>query len=98
MTGCRGEQSHDGPSSAAFPNAACIASSFDTTLAEKVGREIGKDARLKSVNLLMGPTINLHRDPRGGRNFECFSEDPVLTGIIGSAYVKGEVFTLNDCL
>lgn len=73
-----------------FPNASCLASTFDPALIELVGREIGKETLLKSTQLLMGPTINLHRNPRGGRNFECFSEDPVLTGVIGSAYVKGE--------
>ena len=88
--GCRGEQSHDGPASASFPSASCLASTFDPALIELVGGEIGKECRLKSVDLLMGPTINLHRDPRGGRNFECFSEDPVLTGLMGAAYVNGE--------
>jgi beta-glucosidase len=73
-----------------FPNASCLASSFDPALVERIGAEIGKECQLKSTQLLMGPTINLHRDPRGGRNFECFSEDPVLTGLMGSAYVKGE--------
>ena len=86
--------SHDGPASAVFPNASCLASSFDPALVERVGAEIGKECQLKSTQLLMGPTINLHRDPRGGRNFECFSEDPVLTGLMGSAYVKGESATV----
>jgi beta-glucosidase len=72
-----------------FPNASCLASTFDPDLIELVGREIGKETLLKSANLLMGPTINLHRNPRGGRNFECFSEDPVLTGKIGAAWVRG---------
>ena len=63
---------------------------------ELVGVELGKECRLKDVQILIGPTINLHRDPRGGRNFECFSEDPLLTGTMGSAYVKGELVVVGS--
>ena len=53
------------------------------------GQEVGVQARLKDVQVVIGPNINIHRDPRGGRNFETFSEDPLLTGILAGAIVRG---------
>lgn len=50
---------------------------------------LGKQARLKSAQAILGPTMNIHRDPRGGRNFECFSEDPLLAGHLAAALVDG---------
>ena len=56
---------------------------------ERLGRQLAYDARRKGVDIVLGPTINMHRDPRGGRNFECFSEDPLLTGQLSGAIVNG---------
>jgi len=56
---------------------------------QRLGRELARDARRKGVNVVLGPTINMHRDPRGGRSFECFSEDPLLTGHLSGAIVNG---------
>jgi beta-glucosidase len=50
---------------------------------------VALQAKSKSVQVVLGPNINLHRDPRGGRNFESFSEDPLLTGQLGAAIVNG---------
>ena len=55
----------------------------------RLGRFLATEARAKGVDVLLGPTINLHRSPLGGRHFECFSEDPLLTARIGAAYVRG---------
>lgn len=52
-------------------------------------RELADLAKLKSAQVVLGPTINIQRDPRGGRNFECFSEDPLLSGRLAAAIVRG---------
>jgi beta-glucosidase len=54
-----------------------------------MGRLLASEARRKGVDVLLAPTVNLHRTPYGGRHFECFSEDPELTAMIGTAYVRG---------
>ena len=58
-------------------------------LVEEIGRALGREAHSKSANVVLAPTVNLHRTPVGGRNFECYSEDPVLTAEIAVAYVRG---------
>jgi beta-glucosidase len=54
-----------------------------------MGERLAHEARLKSAQVVLGPTINIHRDPRAGRNFECFSEDPLLSGQLAGAIVNG---------
>ena len=56
---------------------------------ERLGRLLAAEAVRKGVHVFLAPTVNLHRSPYGGRHFECFSEDPLLTGLIGAAYVRG---------
>lgn len=53
------------------------------------GEEVAFQAKAKSVQVVLGPNINLHRDPRAGRNFEAFSEDPLLTGHLAAAIING---------
>lgn len=72
-----------------FPSGATLANSWNKKLAYKLGETLGKEARKEGVNLVLGPAINIKRSPLCGRNFEYFSEDPYLTGIMGSEYVKG---------
>lgn len=72
-----------------FPPAAGLAQSWDPQLVERVGVALGIEARHSGVGVLLGPGINIRRDPRGGRNFEYFSEDPHLSGDLGAAWVKG---------
>ena len=79
----------DGPRSASFPCGTALGASFDTALVEEVGRALGREARSKGAQVLLAPTVNLHRTPIGGRNFECMSEDPTLTAQLAAAYVKG---------
>lgn len=56
---------------------------------KEMGAAIAKQAKLKSAQAILGPALNIHRDPRGGRNFECFSEDPVLAGQLAAGLVEG---------
>ncbi len=72
-----------------LPSATALAASWDTDLADRYGAAAASEARRKSVDVVLGPTINLHRSPLGGRHFECFSEDPWLSGELGAAYVEG---------
>jgi beta-glucosidase len=72
-----------------FPPAVALAQSWDTDLVEQVGAALGAEARALGVDVLLGPGINIKRDPRCGRNFEYFSEDPLLSGELGTAWVRG---------
>jgi beta-glucosidase len=75
--------------SIALPSPTALAASWDPELARMAGRLLGQEARRKGVHVLLAPTVNLHRSPLGGRHFECYSEDPLLTGKIGTGYVTG---------
>ena len=72
-----------------FPTSATIANSFNIELAEKVGKALGEEALALDVNVVLGPGLNIKRNPRCGRNFEYYSEDPYLAGKIAASYVKG---------
>lgn len=78
-----------GAPATAFPTASALASSFSLPLVTRVGEAIGEECRHYGVHLLLGPGVNIKRDPRGGRNFEYFSEDPLLAGRMGAAEVRG---------
>jgi len=75
--------------SIALPSPTALAATWDPQLARQAGRLLGQEARRKGVHVLLAPTVNLHRSPLGGRHFECYSEDPLLTGEIGTGYVTG---------
>ena len=66
-----------------------LAATWDPALAERVGTEIGRDARAKGVNFLLGPGLNIYRAPMNGRNFEYFGEDPFLASRIAVGYIDG---------
>ncbi|MER5766484.1 glycoside hydrolase family 3 C-terminal domain-containing protein [Streptomyces sp. NPDC001985] len=87
--GVRGTRwSADDPS-IALPSPTALAAAWDPALARRTGRLLAQEARRKGVHVLLAPTVNLHRSPLGGRHFECYSEDPYLTGEIGTGYVLG---------
>ncbi|MCA2188460.1 beta-glucosidase H [Nonomuraea cavernae] len=87
--GVRGEQWSAGDPSIALPSPTALAATWDVELVRRVGRLLAQEARRKGVHVLLAPTVNLHRSPLGGRHFECFSEDPFLTGEIAAGYVEG---------
>jgi beta-glucosidase len=87
--GVRGERWDERDPSANVPSPTALAASWDETRVERIGRLLAAEARGKGVDVLLAPTVNLHRSPYGGRHFECFSEDPLLTARIGAAYVRG---------
>ena len=77
--GARGD-GVSGKTSACFPCGIALGSTWDIDLLKEIGRAIAREAKSKDADVLLGPTINLHRHPLGGRHFECYSEDPILTG------------------
>lgn len=87
--GVRGETWDERSPSANVPSPTALAASWDVARIERVGRLLAFECRRKGVDVLLAPTVNLHRTPFGGRHFECFSEDPYLTGAIGAAFVRG---------
>ena len=86
--GVRGT-SWSGPRSASLPCGSALGATFDPGLVRLVGEALGREARTKSSHVLLAPTVNLHRTPIGGRNFECMSEDPLLTAELAAAYITG---------
>src|SRR3954447_9947597 len=75
--------------SIALPSPTALAAAWDPELAETAGRLLGQEARRKGVHVVLGPTVNLQRTPLGGRHFECYSEDPLLSGEIAAGFVRG---------
>jgi beta-glucosidase len=88
-SGVRGETWDERDPSLNLPSATALASSWDPDIARRYGAAAAVEARRKGVDVVLGPTINLHRSPLGGRHFEAFSEDPVLTADLAAAYVRG---------
>lgn len=72
-----------------FPTASALAATWDLDLIYKVGQALGEECQALDVNVLLGPGVNIKRSVLGGRNFEFFSEDPVLSGELGAAFING---------
>ena len=87
-SGARGEQ-WSGRPSANFPCGTALGATWNTELVHEVGKRLGVEARRKQAHALLAPTVNIHRHPLAGRNFECYSEDPVLSARMAVAYITG---------
>lgn len=88
-TGVRGLRFTGGDHVALLPNATLLASAWSEDTAREVGELLAEEAERQHIHVVLGPTVNLHRSPLGGRLFEGYSEDPLLTGRLAAAYVKG---------
>ncbi|KAF7953333.1 hypothetical protein EAE96_006544 [Botrytis aclada] len=87
--GVRGTRFFNGITAACFPCGTALAATWDTKLLHRAGVLMGEEAKAKGAHVILGPTINMQRSPLGGRGFESFSEDPVLSGIGAAALVNG---------
>ncbi len=87
--GARGERGNMGPTSALFPVGMALGATWNTELVEKVGAALAAELKAKGAHILLAPTVNIHRTPLAGRNFECYSEDPYLSGKMATAYIRG---------
>ena len=88
--GARGEGAFSGGVKAAsFPVGISLASTWDPNLVHEIAAAIAEEAKTKRAQVVLAPTVNIHRSPLGGRNFESFSEDPWLAGNLGAAFVAG---------
>ncbi|MEL6980953.1 MAG: glycoside hydrolase family 3 C-terminal domain-containing protein [Actinomycetota bacterium] len=72
-----------------IPSGSALGATWDPDLVEELGVLLGAETRTKAARVLLAPTVNLHRSPLAGRNFECFSEDPLLTGKLAAAFIRG---------
>ncbi|MET9700455.1 glycoside hydrolase family 3 C-terminal domain-containing protein [Streptomyces sp. NPDC006529] len=87
--GVRGPGWEERDTSALLPSATALAALWDEDRVRRLGALLGDEARSKGVDVLLAPTLNLHRSPLAGRHFECFSEDPLLAGRTGAALIRG---------
>jgi len=74
---------------ALFPCGVSLAATWNKDLLYQIGQHLAGEVKARSANILLAPTICMHRHPLGGRNFESFSEDPLLTGKLASQYIRG---------
>ena len=86
--GARGTEGDMAPKSAVFPIGVAMGATWNPELIEEIGQALADETKTKSSHMLLAPTVNMHRTPLAGRNFECFSEDPYLTGKIAIGYIK----------
>lgn len=87
--GARGADGNQGPSSAAFPVGVAVAATWNPELARRLGAALAAETKAKGAHILLAPTVNLHRSPLAGRNFETYGEDPYLSGRMATAYIQG---------
>ena len=87
ITGVKGSEHFQTPT-LCFPSATCMGATWNVDLLSQVGTKLALQTKSKSAQVLLGPVLNLHRDPRGGRNFESFSEDPLLAGELAASLVN----------
>jgi len=78
-----------GVKAACFPVGIALAATWNAALVKQIGQALAEEAKSKGARVLLAPTVNLHRSPLNGRNFECYSEDPYLTAQLAVAYIRG---------
>jgi beta-glucosidase len=88
-SGVRGELWDERSPSLSLPSATAMASTWDRSVMTQVGEVMAFEARRKNVDVVLGPTINLHRSPLGGRHFEAYSEDSILSGALAASFISG---------
>ena len=71
------------------PCGSALGATWNPELIQEIGKVLGLETRARASHVLLAPTVNIHRTPLGGRNFECYSEDPYLTGRIAIGFIKG---------
>jgi beta-glucosidase-like glycosyl hydrolase len=89
MTECQTNGSNDHLQAALFPCGVSLAATWNKNILFSVGQHLADEAKARSAQVLLAPTVCLHRGPLGGRNFESFSEDPYLTGKLAASYING---------
>jgi beta-glucosidase len=87
--GGRGAQGNMGPGSVCTPVGVALGATWNPELVEQIGEVLADEVKAKGAHILLAPTVNLHRSPIAGRNFECYSEDPYLSGEMATAYING---------
>ncbi|MGW5350757.1 glycoside hydrolase family 3 C-terminal domain-containing protein [Streptomyces sp. NPDC004031] len=87
--GVRGERWDERDTALALPSPTALAAAWDDALVAELGGLLAAEARRKGIDVLLAPTLNLHRTPAAGRHFECFAEDPLLVGRTAAAYIRG---------
>ena len=87
--GARGAWGNLGPKSNLIPVGIALGATWNTELVEKIGALLAEEIKAKGAHILLAPTVNIHRTPIAGRNFECYSEDPFLSGKMATAYIRG---------
>ncbi|KAK6528025.1 hypothetical protein TWF281_009282 [Arthrobotrys megalospora] len=88
-SGARGDTFIGGQKAAFFPSGISMGATFNPDLAYEIGEALGEEVKAKSASVLLAPTACCHRSPLGGRNFESYSEDPLLSGKMASSYIRG---------
>ncbi|KAJ6260543.1 Beta-glucosidase [Drechslerella dactyloides] len=88
-SGARGDTFSGGQKAAFFPSGISMGATFNPDLAFEVGQHLAEEVKSKSASVLLAPTACCHRSPLGGRNFESYSEDPLLSGKMASGYIRG---------
>ncbi len=87
--GARGALGSLSPQAVCTPVGIALGATWNPELVEKVGEVLADELKVKGAHILLAPTVNIHRTPIAGRNFECYSEDPFLSGMIAAAYING---------
>lgn len=87
--GVRGTSEIEGETSVLFPSPSALSAAWDPALAREVGNAFAREARGHGADVVLAPQINIQRTPVGGRHFECYSEDPLLTGVVGAQVIAG---------